>query len=1829
MTHTRKALETKLLSVAVIFVMVATGFLVVMPLAEDIAPGIPDTFGLASAGDPLPDGPGRAHQDGWWGPGGNAGSGADVLLINTYMYYYARHNGYNGGWDSYYVATGTAVDDLHAAGYTVDTWYFSYYTQSYNPGRRILGQYDKANYYHNYYPVDSKYGPMDSYDDYKAVIIIGYGYYMFGYNYGGSYESAQPVTSQRAMTGLEAYADNGGSIHCACYYSGYAPLYYQYYLGNSAVQANMRPRLRNLFDVTTGTMTRNRAVSGSGYYTGYGARGMEGETPGGDPSIGIAHQDYPDFGYSEGDRIAYWYHRQPAAGQTYPTYPSIDRYPDQRSTYRTYVDYPYYYYIQYPVNDGIRAFESSSISYTSIRMNSGWRTQAPLNCAMVQSDHGGDFKTVIDFTNPWYGYGSYQTNSAYKYKCRVGPWATQPLMGSLMNFFDGGGGGPPKVSLAKLVEVSDAPAGNEYFEFYADKGDVDLSQYYLSVAQPDQLNPGNLIWDPANNIFNDQSDLSSYAPDGQDGWLHKGQFFTIDDKAVDSVGDQDNIPGNSMVGFFKVGTSSMAADAEGWGACGPGLNPIRVGGTSWSTQLYYDSGKYSTKGEWTIGPATKNALNTGLSKPSLGSSNVVINEIMPGSGGYIELYNSGNTPVTVGGTNPWWITAGDDQVKLSGSIAPGGFLPIYRGDRVSATRDNVALFNDLGTLVSQIGWNITPIADGKSIGQHLDGMATSVAYNDTTATIGDKWAKPVEANLRWDLNADPTEGVSNYDGIKTLVYHDDIKALLSNIDDGSLEKIYAGGVVKMAYDKVFIGNFDVVIMSDNAISGADSQILLNYLNDGGSLFMVCNDVNNGIASTSLKNMLGYAGVVDGAVPVSDLDVSFESLYGNMIGSGNVAESYNPGSDSYPVMTTPSEQVIMSYTVGDDAETSYRIIYTGLSLTSLNDDQITVEEFATEVMDWFTKDNIDHSPVVAIDDDLLDTGDEISLFSEFSESDRLDWANLDVDPWDQVRTAADPEAFEYMSFDVYISTNKGRVVNTALEAYAGTTDKSYFVPTLENAGHYYFTVVATDKYGMTSLESIDDGTQDRETGEFLFDNDNPVCEWVKPVFLDREEGTVVKVTIGDEIGSDPSPTKVSVYGKEYPGTPDYLALKLTDNYKLKMAGNGITEIEVSYSSTQGSPATGQDFHQLVLVGSNIYNKQLYNNMDARTVDMEDDPYGEKLALNEENELTVFIAPPVGFSNPDGSLPDGWYIISVLTRDAVRNVGMRNAVLQVDYNEPARAHSFDIGEKDYTNPIGDVYLQGGKANSINFQAQTLTEDPTLNLVELQMSQGTKNYNVVDNPNTEANEASNWVTFKQWETSDIGDIIGGIYNYGWTPTTQYDAVRAVTWDRAGNYNISEYFTDFIVDAADPYEPTNLEIDVDKGRVELRGRTKDKIGGSGISYVEVFLNDWDSPIRVEDIYNGGYDEKAGINPSGYFKVAFNLEAVGKYGADIRNAICVRAIDNVGNEGPLTEETDLPSIRVIKQAVSEYIPVTEQKPGKLTMEENEIREMAVTIITFKEGDNNAHTLKLIYHSGKPDNLPSSVVWLRGWWEVETGDLQTGGNFKAEVTVSYFLKQSTSIPETNLILVTRGSGSEPWENTNADQTINQAQGIHEFYLDDVRHFSDFAIIAGKANLYVEDVMLGRTSALKGQEMTISVTVGNEGLFAQRAGTDDKPVTAQVTLEYVNDKGNTVQSIIKDDLEFEPIAPGTTRTSQFTWLAPDDKDNTARKDYTVKVRVDRDNYVDESDENDNEFVTDLTVVLQPQSVSSLNLTPALMVVSLLAVLGMSYSLRRKANKKEEE
>ncbi len=835
---------------------------------------------------------------------------------------------------------------------------------------------------------------------------------------------------------------------------------------------------------------------------------------------------------------------------------------------------------------------------------------------------------------------------------------------------------------------------------------------------------------------------------------------------------------------------------------------------------------------------------------------------------------------------------------------------------------------------------------------------------------------------------------------KILVYHDDLKSMLANVEHED-EYPYQDCDANANYGSVNLQDYDVVFIKDDIMDSSEKTKLLDYLDNGGRLYMINGDIS--ALDGELRERLDVT-INEESITVNDVDVRLEELDGTIGGGGTaVNEHYSTGVDSYLFMRKEdgNDEMISALTVDDDPVDGYRMIYTGLDILNMVDDDNGIDgdshymmvEFLEGVMVWFTEENINHNPVVNLDSALLESGEEITLFSEFDEDGHcLEWRNADVDPWDQQISYQDPDAFEYMSFDVYVSMDRGLVENGDADALMNTTGREFFAPGLDESGHYYVKVVATDRFGATAESQV---------GEFLYDGNDPVVEWVRPVSLEYDDDEVVDVTVGDPIGSDPSPSAVTVFGKCFRRPPDYIAINLTDDHGIKMAGNSITVIETKFSSTYGSPATGQDFEILVFPGSDINGTELYNNMDARTVDMENDPYDQKLALNEENDLTVFIAPPLGFANRDGSLPDGWYAISVEVRDHVRNEVYCSAIFQVDYNEPVAATNFEIGIKDYVSPESDVFLEENKTNYFTFKADTFAEDPTLNLVEFQMSKGTKNYDKVDNPYSPEIEASNWVTVHTWSPVNISEIEDRTYNFTWYPSALYDSIRVVTWDRANNYNISNYFNDFIIDAEAPIEPSDISHTIDGDQITLEGKAMDGAGGSGISHVEILLENLENPITVEDLFDEDtVTAKPGVNPSGFFKVRFQFDPDDYEGANLFEVLRIRAADNVGNVGPLWENY------VTYDFASHYNPALNPSPISFTDDSQSNPSIHGSVVAWQD-DRNGDWDIFMFDLDNPDEIlqisntsaemaggeyethmqtrplvsGSKIIWLYEWWD--------------------------------------------------------------------------------------------------------------------------------------------------------------------------------------------------------------------------------------------------------
>lgn len=132
--------------------------------------------------------------------------------------------------------------------------------------------------------------------------------------------------------------------------------------------------------------------------------------------------------------------------------------------------------------------------------------------------------------------------------------------------------------------------------------------------------------------------------------------------------------------------------------------------------------------DFTLAQFTPDAENVGTT-PNIGNTTVVVNELMAGANGFIELYNMGSTDVDLSG----WIVVANEAYTISDDgppgpprsmLAPGEWWTLMGDDfpagMLTGAADNVYLFNADGERVFQMGYGAS-MPDGMSLGLIPDG----------------------------------------------------------------------------------------------------------------------------------------------------------------------------------------------------------------------------------------------------------------------------------------------------------------------------------------------------------------------------------------------------------------------------------------------------------------------------------------------------------------------------------------------------------------------------------------------------------------------------------------------------------------------------------------------------------------------------------------------------------------------------------------------------------------------------------------------------------------------------------------------------------------------------------------------------------------------------------------------------------------------------------------------------------------------------------------------------------------------------------------------------
>jgi predicted extracellular nuclease len=194
-----------------------------------------------------------------------------------------------------------------------------------------------------------------------------------------------------------------------------------------------------------------------------------------------------------------------------------------------------------------------------------------------------------------------------------------------------------------------------------------------------------------------------------------------------------NAPGlalaNNGTALSLKDLTAVVIDSAGYGNSGAAPKPDYDAGTGRApdcTDTGDDAADFNYDPTPTLGAAND------APAAALGSTAVRINEVDPNAGAaFVELYNSDASAVDLSG---WSIGVDDVYVVPAGqSIPAGGFWTLDQADfppffSLTASGDNVYLYDAAGQRVDQIGWNAAP---GSSWNRLPDGAGTVNGYRQT------------------------------------------------------------------------------------------------------------------------------------------------------------------------------------------------------------------------------------------------------------------------------------------------------------------------------------------------------------------------------------------------------------------------------------------------------------------------------------------------------------------------------------------------------------------------------------------------------------------------------------------------------------------------------------------------------------------------------------------------------------------------------------------------------------------------------------------------------------------------------------------------------------------------------------------------------------------------------------------------------------------------------------------------------------------------------------------------------------------------------------------
>ncbi len=1128
---------------------------------------------------------------------------------------------------------------------------------------------------------------------------------------------------------------------------------------------------------------------------------------------------------------------------------------------------------------------------------------------------------------------------------------------------------------------------------------VALSAYYLSVLE-DPTGEGTEYG---------KFDLTTY---DDDGLLDSNEFLVVTD-------DLTNLKSYNRMGVYRKVDNALMSEV-GWSWKGMAPDPVE----GMSAQIPWDSaeGEYAFD-TWTLASPTKELRNQ-VAVPDFDSPCVVINEV---NDDYIELFNIDWSTVNLAG---YRIAGDEDFVTLESgtTLDPGKYLLIHETSLSISPRDtggDMKLFNELGVLIDVISWDPAGSrADTSTAARHLDGLGGRGIYREEDAN--DDYSG--EPNLWWEFGVDETEGESNYDGPTILV--DGLPEVYDYLDDPG--NGYAKGVVEGEVEEMgYLTPWNIIFYS-GAVGNEEALCLTKYLEDSkGRLYLEANDFA-GLANDHeiFFDMLHIAtgefdDYVSGVVRERFFQEELKLQYDD---SEKVLELVRPTPNACRLFyqeTNPRNRFSSVYL--ENPTTGYRVICSSLSYEHLEADSNNPEDLLGIMIEWLSDPDVNYRPLLGLLEGQVGTTGLVDDEERISQLGWLGWENQDPDYWDQDRwqrtNVYGHDMYKFIEFTIYIDTDEDTVeeFDEGCELVA-TGNSTFYKPTDLEPGHYYWTVMAKDKFGLEGGALDED--EDPVIFSFYYDNKKPEILSIKPYF-DGGPGDNGTEMLGYYSDHGYFPT----FGPRGEGSPEGVLFQAHDG-ELGLSFTQMMKTELGLRFVSTDPKVEGKMWDMGDIG-----------ILARDG-------GPTNSLEGQNTAEFIMDAPAHILDDDDTFHQGRYTISYRIVDLVGNYIEDQIIFMVDTEAPDPAHDLEIKPQDvpiYEN-TGISYLKAGEIYYLMGIGPTYMADGTLSNIKYFIANKASGGDELLIANFSGNDLSSAEDEKEyWAMFEA--------------TKGYHYFYAICYDRAGNWAKSDVMNTVMIDAFGPVV-SDLEFGLKAdGDIWVSGEARDSIdpdSASGAFFVMIKVNGYYVTHSSSGVYSwwNNREYNAGdvlrIPVSGNeFNGSFTPTVVSSLNGDVKNVVQVQGVDKVLNYGNLSSQDDSPQFRVVSSGKSKYIWMEEGTD--ISLYRDQLTEIRLSITDFPDGDTDYHLLVFPYHNETPE-VADGYLSPWGIWEIDT-DLE--GDLEATLRIYYQLSARTRFVHVELEPFTREDDQSDWIPIT-EYSTGKVGDDHYFEIN-LDSFSQFAI----------------------------------------------------------------------------------------------------------------------------------------------------------------------------